>query len=511
MSASFKQLLQNAIIDECEKLIRRHQTYAHEVENVLRRIERRSGIKPSKTIHVPGYWSLDRGFDPYYVRSNAHVIAHAINKALRKRSYSPRPAVKYQVPKKDGGEREVSVFQVADNALSKLVFNDLNSKNAARFSARSYAYRTDVSLHDSILFMSSEFSSDSRIYIAEFDFRKFFDSISHNFLENLLRSKRFLITQREMQIIRAFLSSPALNMENYIQQSDFKRTRGIPQGTSISLFLANAAGTLLDRKLEQLAVSFARYADDTVIWSTNYAELLQAVEQLEKTGEELGVELNLAKSKGVSILERTNEKSEFKSKSAFDFVGYSLSRQCISMADKNVESAKARIAYFIYSNLLETVKSETLVSERVAGNFDRDYLVMIMQIRRYLYGGMSEDQLRKYISAATPKIHFKGLMSFYPIVNDESQLKHLDGWMLHTIHTTLKKRSAYLQSQGLPRPQPHGLSRGDLIACESTTTGGTRVDLRLPSFTRISKLLQRAARIFGPNSIGNVQPPAYYS
>jgi len=40
-----------------------------------------------------------------------------------------------------------------------------------------------------------------------------------------------------------------------------RRERGIPQGTSISLFLANVAPWDLDRSLERLGVSFVRYAD----------------------------------------------------------------------------------------------------------------------------------------------------------------------------------------------------------------------------------------------------------
>ncbi len=41
---SFRRHLQNAIIEEADKLIARHQRYARDVHDELSRIERRSGV-----------------------------------------------------------------------------------------------------------------------------------------------------------------------------------------------------------------------------------------------------------------------------------------------------------------------------------------------------------------------------------------------------------------------------------------------------------------------------------
>jgi len=35
------------------------------------------------------------------------------------------------------------------------------------------------------------------------------------------------------------------------------------------------------------------------------------------------------------------------------------------------------------------------------------------------YGELSESQLRKYMARQTPLLRYHGLMSFYPVVNDE--------------------------------------------------------------------------------------------
>ena len=251
---SFKVYLAEAIRKEAIKLIQRDQRYSKEVFDELFRIQRRSGVKHAQQLLRPSYWQIDKGFDPYHVRSNADAIAHSIDSKLRSKRYSPMPAVRYEVPKADGTPRQISVFQIADNALSKVVFTDLMKKNAPRFSARCYAYRTDITLHDAVLHISTQMKKNARFFVAEFDYSKFFASLNHEFLRRLISHDRFLLTQRERRILLGFLEAPVLGQHEYDSNATLKRETGIPEGTSVSLFLANAAGSYLDEKLEQLGV-----------------------------------------------------------------------------------------------------------------------------------------------------------------------------------------------------------------------------------------------------------------
>jgi RNA-directed DNA polymerase len=125
-----------AIQAEAKKLVTRHQQYLTDLALHLLRNSRRSGVIRQKQVLTPPYWTLDRGFDPYYVRRAASGIGYALERGVRSKTYEPRPAVAYEIPKAGGGTRTVSVFQVADNALSRLVFRRLREKNAPRFSAR---------------------------------------------------------------------------------------------------------------------------------------------------------------------------------------------------------------------------------------------------------------------------------------------------------------------------------------------------------------------------------------
>lgn len=501
----------DAVRDEAHKLIRRHQKYASDLAAAVRRREKRSGLLQAKHIHVPEYWSADRGFNPYYVRAHSAGIAYAIDKALASGRYHPRPAVIYQVRKPDGTLRDVAVFQVADSAVSTLTFRRLIEKNARHLSSHAYAYRRDLTIHDAVLHISSDFNLKSRIFIAEFDFRKFFDSISHDHIHRVLKDERFFITDREYRVVDAFLTAPALRASEYARDSEETREKGIHQGTSVSLFLANVAAYPLDRKLEALGVGFARYADDTLIWGDSYDIVCRAVNALEETAAEMGVQLNFNKSEGISILCPEGLQAEFRAKTSVSFIGYKIGSNLISFRPETLKNSQDWLSYLIFSNLLQEPKRGRLAQERI-GDVDWDYVIMLAQVRRYLYGELSESQLRKYMARQTPLLRYHGLMSFYPVVNDEALLKHVDGWLLNSVYRSLKLRGKLLREMGFQRlPLPHGLSMAQLVTLRHVTREGKRIDLRFPSIARVARLIRRASKTYGASAIAGPGSNEYYS
>ncbi len=504
-------LLADEVLKEAQKLIRRHERYAQELADEFRRRNRRTGATTVPTVLRPAYWDLDPGFNPYLVRARSERIGWAIRTSMRSRTYSPRSAVCYEVPKPDGSLREVSVFQVADSAVSRVIFRSLLRKNRQRLSAYSFAYRSDLTVHDAIQHIAADIRDKPRIFVAEYDFTKYFDSILHEHIWRILAEQRFLITEVEVRVLSQFLETPTLSAHNYVPVGAPRRARGVPQGTSVSLFLANVAAWPLDRALERLGVGFARYADDTLIWSPDYGRLCEAVDTVNDAAESIGAKLNLRKSAGISILAPADAPAEFKPKKSVEFVGYAFSSGGISIRQSSVTRIKARISYLIYRNLVEAPKHGQIVALRFAPPVDRDYVVLIYQLRRYLYGDLSEEKLRKYLRRTVPRVHYKGVMSFYPLVDDLDLLRSLDGWMLHTVGTSLKVRANLLASAGYSKlPLPHTVNEDDLPTLMGVSSDGTRLDLRLPSFVRMGTLLRRAAQVHGPNAIGNAKSNMYY-
>jgi hypothetical protein len=127
---------------------------------------------------------------------------------------------------------------------------------------------------------------------------------------------------------------------------------------------------------------------------------------------------------------------------------------------------------------------------------------MIAQIRRYLYGDVTEEMLRRFASGDFPEMQYRGLMSFYPIVDDMEQLTSLDGWLAHTIYHCLPKRTMLFEINGQADfPSPHNSSQEDLIRNVASA-------IRIPSFIRIAAHLRNAAAAFGPNAVANPTVPS---
>ncbi|WP_435094142.1 reverse transcriptase domain-containing protein [Clavibacter michiganensis] len=426
-----------------------------------------------------------------------------MNLALSKRDYHPRPPIGHRIAKASGGERIVSIFQIVDSVVSRKAYSSLMRKNTALMSARSYAYRSDLSTHDAIQYISSEFSSTKRLFVAEYDFSKYFDSIEHSHIFYTLKANGFFVTPAEHAVIHAFLSAPLQDELNYDPEAPPKDDHvGIPQGTSISLFLANVSAWQMDRSLERVGVGFARYADDTVIWAPEFEQITRAVNILKAQSDLMGARLNHKKSHGVRLFIAPGEPAEIASTQSVSFVGYTFQDGKVRLADAVVARMKKRIGYLIWANLLQAPQASSFAHSRVRPPIDRDYLVLLMQIRRYLYGNFSEARLRALERSAAKQIRFPGFLAYFPLVDDTEQLAALDGWLVSTIYQALRKRAALLRGLGYTTlPTPHGMARKDLISAMGETSLGVKVDLRLPSLARFMSVLRRATNAYGANTV----------
>ena len=486
-----EQQLEQIILEESEKLIARYHEYHNRIHLESIRNKRRLGDSaPRKKIHTPDYWSLNRKYDPFYVKSKHKSIARSIAKKIEARTYSPNSPYIKPVPKPDGGHRNVAIYQIPDAAVSKLFFNRLLNKNRHRFSSFSYAYRNDRNVHFAIQDISVDLQRNERTFLAEFDFSDFFGSIAHSFLKEQFSENGFFISPEEKFIINSFLK---------------ERKVGVPQGTSISLFLANLTCWKFDQDLEREGVKFSRYADDTIAWSPDYSKICNAFGLINDFSRKAGVKINAAKSEGISLLTKEGLPSEIVAKSKLNFLGYSLSVEKVAIKDKSLKKIQKQISYILYRNLIQPLRQKSLAGQRIPAN-DKDVnlLSAMLEIRRYMYGGLSKKQIKDYLSGRAKRIYFKGVMSFYPLVDDVEQLSMLDGWLLSVLHRSLRLRSKLLISHGHNRSNrfPFNASRTELLnECSKNLI------LEIPSFLLIHKALKKGLiesgieRVMNPDSL----------
>lgn len=484
---------------------------ARQHESFLRSQRRTTRVLNEPEMKRPNYWERHRGFNPYLVRGRAPSITHSVGKKIGSASYAPFAPVSYKVPKGGGaGTRDVSVYQVADATVSLLLYRGLIRKNAARLSQRAYAYRNDRTSVDALLYLREELRDRKRVYVAEYDFSKFFDSIDHEYVRRTLVDGNYLMTELERTLIEQFLTS-RLAVDPYDPESTARRTVGLPQGTSVSLFLANVAATPIDRQLERIGVGFARYADDTLLFDSDYGRISQAVEALHDVSELMGVAINQSKSPGIRILVPGEESSaEFASTVSIDYLGYRVSEKSLAFKKSVEDKIKERTQRLVYENLVREPLKGTQDPARLTVT-DRDYVTLVWQMRRYLYGNLSEREVRRFAAGEVPNRKFIGLMSFFPLVDDAERLAELDAWITRTVWSGLRRRRLLLGATAVGST-PHGKTIAEIRRLKITSgKTGASIDLTLPSVALMASVIRSAVAAHGASVVNGSSTPYSYN
>lgn len=492
--------LEDDLLDACNRRILAAERRRGRVADENRRRARRStGPTYEIPIDTPPLWS-QAGFDPYRVRRNRRSIAHSIRAKLQARSYEPFAPQPMEIPKPGGGTRTVSVFPIADEVISLRLFKALLKKNRSRLSARSFAYRSDIGAQDAIRHLRREWREPPRLFVAEYDLTDFFDRISHDYIRSSIKALDFSMTDLEHYLVEAFLRSPLPAI--WPGAVPVRRSVGVPQGTSISLFLANVATGLLDRKLETMNLDFVRYADDLLVWSDDYAAISRGATEIWKWAEEAGIPINPSKSAGIRIVvPPAVSRAELASTHTVRFLSHDVGLNSVAISDRSIEAIKRRVSRLLYDNLLREPRRGTQDLGRLTDN-DRDYATYIWQLRRYVYGSHSETEIRRLETGAIPRIFFTGIVAHFPYTTDDAVLEDLDEWILTQTWLALSRREALLRPRIAITPTPWGYSREALRHCQSVSgrTGRT-VDLRLPSTLRMVRVVRRAVGVHGVKSV----------
>ena len=182
----------------------------------------------------------------------------AIRDQLLSGSYVPQPVKRVEIPKPDGGVRQLGIPTVLDRFVQQAVLQILQAQWDPTFSEHSYGFRPGRSAHQAVA-AAQQCIADGLRWVVDLDLEKFFDRVNHDRLMAAIakRVKDKLV----LKLIRAFLNAGV--MENgLVSPTD----EGTPQGGPLSPLLSNLVLDELDRELEKRGHRFARYADDCNIY-----------------------------------------------------------------------------------------------------------------------------------------------------------------------------------------------------------------------------------------------------
>ncbi|VJI52281.1 reverse transcriptase/maturase, group FT II introns [Streptococcus pneumoniae] len=221
-----------------------------------------------------------------YLRQNWRLTKELI----KQRKYKPKPVLRVEIPKPNGGIRQLGIPTVMDRMIQQAIVQVMSPICEPHFSDTSYGFRPNRSCEKAIMKLL-EYLNDGYEWIVDIDLEKFFDTVPQDRLMSLVHN---IIEDGDTEsLIRKYLHSGVI-----INGQRYKTLVGTPQGGNLSPLLSNIMLNELDKELEKRGLRFVRYADDCVITVGSEAASKRVMYSVSRFIEKrLGLKVNMTKTK----------------------------------------------------------------------------------------------------------------------------------------------------------------------------------------------------------------------
>jgi RNA-directed DNA polymerase len=258
-------------------------------------------VKANKGSHGVDGMTVDELLQ--YLKQNGDQI----RQELLEGTYRPKPVRRVEIPKADGGKRQLGIPTVLDRVIQQAIAQVLSPIYEKEFSENSYGFRPRRSAHQAVK-KCQEYIEAGYKWAVDIDLARYFDTVNHDKLMRILAE--IIKDNRVLSLIRKYLQSGVM-INGVVMDTE----EGTPQGGNLSPLLSNVMLNELDKELTRRGLKFCRYADDCNIYVKSRKAANRVMASITRFIEE---ELKLKVNKEKSAVDRPER---------LKFLGFSFYRK----------------------------------------------------------------------------------------------------------------------------------------------------------------------------------------